>query len=115
MAQSARSRRSVASACRRTDSPTRSLPQASVDLPPPTPEQSRHVVKQQAEGALRDRTLGRAGVQTLHVKDLGDLLEDLLNQTVMNTEIGVVQVLIGGEDTWEELSDCSMVLARYGA
>jgi heat-inducible transcriptional repressor len=25
-----------------------------------------------------------------------------------------VQVLIGGEGTWEELRDCSMVLARYG-
>lgn len=26
-----------------------------------------------------------------------------------------VQVLIGGEGTWEDLRDCSMVLARYGA
>ena len=25
-----------------------------------------------------------------------------------------MQVLIGGEGTWEELRDCSMVLARYG-
>jgi heat-inducible transcriptional repressor len=23
-------------------------------------------------------------------------------------------VLIGGEDTWEELNECSLVLARYG-
>ena len=41
-------------------------------------------------------------------------LEDLLSQTIMNADIGGVQVLIGGEDTWEELSDCSLVLARYG-
>ena len=41
-------------------------------------------------------------------------LENLLSQTVMNSEIGGVQVLIGGEDNWEELSDCSLVLARYG-
>ena len=27
---------------------------------------------------------------------------------------GGVQVLIGGEGTWEELRECSMVLARYG-
>jgi len=26
-----------------------------------------------------------------------------------------VQVVIGGEGAWEELRDCSMVLARYGA
>ena len=25
-----------------------------------------------------------------------------------------MQVLIGGEGNWEELSDCSLVLARYG-
>jgi heat-inducible transcriptional repressor len=41
-------------------------------------------------------------------------LESLLSETVMNAEIGGVQVLIGGEDNWEELSDCSLVLARYG-
>jgi heat-inducible transcriptional repressor len=42
------------------------------------------------------------------------LLEDLLNRTLHNSEMGGVQVLIGGEGTWEELRDCSMVLARYG-
>jgi len=26
-----------------------------------------------------------------------------------------VQVLIGGEGAWEELRDCSVVLARYGS
>lgn len=41
-------------------------------------------------------------------------LENLLSQTMVNADIGGVQVLIGGEDTWEELSDCSLVLARYG-
>jgi heat-inducible transcriptional repressor len=41
-------------------------------------------------------------------------LENLLSQTVMNTEVGGVQVLIGGEGNWEELSDFSLVLARYG-
>lgn len=43
------------------------------------------------------------------------LLEDLLSRTVMGSELGGVQVLIGGEGTWEELRDCSVVLARYGA
>jgi heat-inducible transcriptional repressor len=41
-------------------------------------------------------------------------LENLLSQTVTNTEVGGVQVLIGGEGNWEELSDFSLVLARYG-
>ena len=42
-------------------------------------------------------------------------LEDLLTRTVLSSELGGVQVLIGGEGTWEELRDCSVVLARYGA
>jgi heat-inducible transcriptional repressor len=43
------------------------------------------------------------------------LLDDLLTRTVMNSDIDEVQVLIGGEGTWQELRDCSVVLARYGA
>jgi heat-inducible transcriptional repressor len=41
-------------------------------------------------------------------------LEDLLSQTIMGPSSGDVHVLIGGEGTWEDLSDCSVVLARYG-
>jgi heat-inducible transcriptional repressor len=43
------------------------------------------------------------------------LLEDLLARTMLSAEPGGVQVLIGGEGGWEELKECSMVLARYGA
>lgn len=43
------------------------------------------------------------------------LLENLLARTVMNTNVGGVQVLIGGEGNWEELRQCSVVLAKYGA
>jgi heat-inducible transcriptional repressor len=28
--------------------------------------------------------------------------------------VGGVQVVIGGDNAWQELKDCSMVLARYG-
>jgi len=42
-------------------------------------------------------------------------LEDLLSQTVLASTSGGVHVLIGGEGTWEDLSDCSIVLARFGA
>lgn len=41
-------------------------------------------------------------------------LRDLLTRTTTNTNIGGLQVLIGGEGEWEELRQCSMVIARYG-
>ncbi len=53
--------------------------------------------------------------KALRILEERSLLEDLLSRTVLTASVGGVQVLIGGEGTWEELSDCSMVLARYGA
>jgi heat-inducible transcriptional repressor len=41
-------------------------------------------------------------------------LEEVLAKA-LSPGVGSVQVVIGGEDSWEELKDCSMVLARYGA
>jgi heat-inducible transcriptional repressor len=41
-------------------------------------------------------------------------LQDLLTRTILTTNVGGVQVLIGGEGTWEELRECSIVLGRYG-
>lgn len=41
-------------------------------------------------------------------------LEEIL-ANVLSPTVGGVQVVIGGEGSWEELRDCSMVLARYGA
>ena len=38
------------------------------------------------------------------------LLQDLLARTMSNSNIGGVQVLIGGEGKWEELKQCSVVL-----
>ena len=40
--------------------------------------------------------------------------QDLLARTTINSTVGGLQVLIGGEGGWEELRHCSMVLARYG-
>ncbi len=51
----------------------------------------------------------------LRILEERPLLEDLLTRTVLSGDLGGVQVLIGGEGTWEELRECSMVLARYGA
>ena len=52
--------------------------------------------------------------QALHVLEERSLLENLLATTMMNTDVGGIQVLIGGEGTWDELRQCSVVLARYG-
>jgi len=41
-------------------------------------------------------------------------LQDLLARTANNSNIGGLQVIIGGEGQWEELRQCSIVLARYG-
>jgi len=41
-------------------------------------------------------------------------LQDLLARSTVNSAVGGLQVLIGGEGEWEELRQCSMVLARYG-
>jgi heat-inducible transcriptional repressor len=53
--------------------------------------------------------------KALRVLEERSMLEDLLSRTVLTTGMDDVQVLIGGEGTWEDLRDCSMVLARYGA
>src|SRR5215210_2608218 len=42
-------------------------------------------------------------------------LQDLLARTLAtNNNVGGLQVVIGGEGGWEELRQCSMVIARYG-
>ena len=41
------------------------------------------------------------------------MLQDLIDRT-STSNIGGLQVLIGGEGGWEELRQCSMIIARYG-
>lgn len=41
-------------------------------------------------------------------------LQELLARTTTNSNIGGLQVLIGGEGEWDELRQCSMIIARYG-
>jgi heat-inducible transcriptional repressor len=41
-------------------------------------------------------------------------LQDLIARTSTNNNVGGLQVLIGGEGGWEELRQCSMIIARYG-
>jgi heat-inducible transcriptional repressor len=41
-------------------------------------------------------------------------LQELVTRAMINSNVGGLQVLIGGEGGWEELRQCSMVIARYG-
>jgi heat-inducible transcriptional repressor len=52
--------------------------------------------------------------RTLRMFEERSLLNDLLARTIPGGDIGGVQVLIGGEGEWDELKQCSVVLARYG-
>ena len=52
--------------------------------------------------------------QAVRLFEERSLLQDLLTRTMVNSNVGGVQVLIGGEGEWEELKQCSVVLARYG-
>jgi heat-inducible transcriptional repressor len=41
-------------------------------------------------------------------------LQGLVARALTNSNVGGLQVLVGGEGGWEELRQCSMVIARYG-
>lgn len=53
--------------------------------------------------------------KALKVLEEKPMLQHLLSETVLHgSSVGGVQVLIGGEGIWDSLSQCSIVLARYG-
>lgn len=53
--------------------------------------------------------------RALRVFEEKPLLQHLLSESILNNpSVNGVQVLIGGEGLWESLSQCSVVLARYG-
>ncbi len=51
--------------------------------------------------------------QAVRVLEEGTYLANVLAET-LETGASGVQVVIGGEGRWEELKDCTMILARYG-
>jgi heat-inducible transcriptional repressor len=51
--------------------------------------------------------------RTLRLLEEQSLLGEFLSRA-LGSEVGGVQVVIGGEGDWEDLRDCSMVIARYG-
>jgi heat-inducible transcriptional repressor len=52
--------------------------------------------------------------RALRLLEERSMWEDVITRSLVNTTIGGVQVLIGGEGDWEDLRQCSVVLARYG-
>lgn len=52
----------------------------------------------------------RAAVRVLEERTL---LASVISQSML-PDAGGVQVMIGGEGRWEELKDCTLILARYG-
>lgn len=50
--------------------------------------------------------------RVIHMLERGGILESLLSQVALSRR--GVQIVIGGQGRWEELSDYSLVLARYG-
>ena len=53
--------------------------------------------------------------QTLEIFEDRVMLDDLLSRTVFESETPGVHVIVGGEDTWEQLGDCSLIIASYGS
>lgn len=53
--------------------------------------------------------------QTLELFEDRMMLDDLLSRTVFDSDTRGVHVIIGGEDTWDQLEDTSLILASYGA
>jgi len=56
---------------------------------------------------------GQSARQVFGLLEESSFLEAILAD-VLAAAVGGVQVIIGGEGPWEELSDCSLVLSRYG-
>jgi heat-inducible transcriptional repressor len=50
----------------------------------------------------------------MHLFEERSTLQGLLARASTNSDVGGLRVLIGGEGGWEELRQCSMVIARYG-
>lgn len=52
--------------------------------------------------------------RALRIFDEPATLQSLLARTTSNSDVGALQVLIGGEGEYDDLRQCSLVIARYG-
>jgi heat-inducible transcriptional repressor len=64
-----------------------------------------------AEPEFSEGTLAKSPLRLLEERPF---LDELISKTVLTSDVGGVQVLIGGEGTWQELRECSLILTRYG-
>ncbi len=76
-------------------------------------QSSYHVYHHGLSEVLDEFPENTGAQQALRVIEERSLL-DLILSEALGPKIGVVQVVIGGEGRWENLSHCSMVLSRYG-
>lgn len=53
--------------------------------------------------------------KTLRFLEERSMLQEIIARSIQNGEEGAIQVLIGGEGSWEDLKHCSIVLSKYGA
>jgi heat-inducible transcriptional repressor len=53
--------------------------------------------------------------RALRLLDERSTLQDMLSRTILPESIGGVQVIIGGEGTWDDLRQCSVILSKYGS
>ena len=70
-------------------------------------EDARRALRMLEERSLLQNLLARAVLS-------GNAASQLPNSGIIANPINSVQVLIGGEGTWEELKNFSVVLSRYG-
>jgi len=56
----------------------------------------------------------RSDASPLRILEARPMLGDLIAKTVQTDEIGDIQVLIGGENIWQDLQNYALVLTRYG-
>lgn len=56
----------------------------------------------------------RSDASPLRILEARPMLGDLIAKTVLTDEVGDIQVLIDGENIWQDLHNCALVLTRYG-
>jgi heat-inducible transcriptional repressor len=83
---------------------------ASVDYPTSDPIYREGLAHILTEPEFAEGKQMRRMVQVLE----GPSLADVILAAAQPLEVGGVQVLIGGEGRWEELTEVSLVLSRYG-
>lgn len=98
----------------RLDELERELSQQAGDMIQRADTQRAVVIHDGVGNILGEPELEREGVlQTLRVLEERETLDAVMN-VLLPPNTDDVQVMIGGEGHWEELSQCSIILSRYG-